>query len=613
MVTATELQRAMVRSADTLDGSRLVGVDEIAHRAAGRRRRQRAVLGAAATLLVALGCVGILGAVRDADPTTVVAAQGDTALDPDRMVIIDAVWRDGRYLALAAESPTETGEPAEGTATGGETADDPAGADRTHLLVESADGQEWDRVPGSPTFTAASAALGEYDGTVVVVMAATGGEAAAAGTGADGDGISDQQGNARRLVVASSPDLVTWTEAVHSVGDDGDDGDEAGQRLVVDRAIAGRTGVLITGYRAEGGWQAAREFEARGYDIDSVCDFTATAARVRFRLCGSPETTDFALESDPTLSLSPEPVVLFAPTPRGSSSEEQEVHDVTSLLPDADDPRRFQSAYGVDGGFGIAGQAVFESADGVEWTRVDTHGEAAVMMAARADERVYRARFGVARFGPDDPVYGMAYRRGDAAWQSLDLSSLYADAERQPRWFNDLQVGPGGWVLVAQRNVTPPSDIGVERDRSGSSDFTLTAADGQTLRGHYPFGPATLSDATGAVVREWELFEAARPDASGWTVDAEGVRLVDDVSGETVVRFTAQQWAVLNEPVSWVVYDVLFSSDGVRWEILTSAAPPTVLPTILSVGENSVLVGLHQVTGHGPAATSTVALPVGGG
>jgi len=560
-VTEHEIERALDRSAERLDRSKLLDPNAI-ERAAAVRRRRRSLVGMAASLLLVVGCLGVFAAtMSDDEPTSVFAGEG--ALDASQIVISSAVWHDGRYVALATEVDAEH--------------DDLENLENlTHFVIESADGSTWTPTEAAPTFTARYATMTERDGTFVVVASESvpaSDDVAAAVTS--------------RLVIASSVDLTNWEQSNYSLPPGTL---EAGQVLTLRAAVASDAGVLVAGAAWDDFPSVIDELEDRGYDPDELCELTGTTTRVTFRVCGTNDKIVERIEIEEQLT-PPEEVLLFVPTGEDLSAVD---------LPDDGEPRRTPSAsiHSTQHGFGVSYSKVYESNDGKEWVEVDTRNDTGVMMAVRGDERVYRTWFPVGRFSDDDPLYGMAYRGpDDAEWQPIDLADLYDDPADTPRFFNSLRAGPAGWIVVGQRSPSAPDDVGVERDGSGESDFVVTAANGYELRGHYPVGPATLMDDDGEIVRAWEVFEAADPEWSGWRVDSAGVSLDDPDTGEAVVTFDAVQWSALQHPREALEYDLFFSSNGLDWQVLTTGSQMIGMPRVVAMAEDEILVQFGQVVG----------------
>lgn len=534
--------------AAALDIGEIIGAAEVGvmSRRRGRRNRLRAGLGAAVVTLVAI--VGVGSTLRSPENNAVFAGATSEQAQ-SRTIAPSAAVHDGkRFVGVAPLDPIDyvTRE------------------NQRFVVVTSQDGSTWKQAGDGGTLEATSIEVAHHRDEVFLISI----RLMAPLPGVD----------QRRFELATfrSTNLTDW-QSTHQILDA--DLIAADSMPVVVGAVVADAGLLVQiGSRWAG---PSAEFigllERRGLDPDGVCDLTYSGTEATFRVCGATEAIEVELELGQPLA-DPKHTLLFA---RHDGSFE------VVPRPGGDRPAGpVDTIYSIPDGFGFSGSSAFRSTDGATWIKDDAAGDAGVMVAVRGTETVLAMPFGLQRFDTDDPITSFAYRRGDSDLQRIDLGSLYEGATA-PRWFNDLQVGQAGWTMVGQRSFGQAQFAeGVVRDRTGASDFTVTS-DGYVLAGLYPFGPASLSDPDGVVIRTWDQFEATRPDQSGFTIDHHGVFLVNETSSEPTVVFTLAQWASLQDPLDAVEYDLLFSPDGRSWQILQTSSP---MPHVLAIGDDTVVV-----------------------
>ncbi len=563
MTSDAAIRSALERRATYFEPPPPTGIEHIVGSGSRRQRRSR-LNGALVTLIVAvLVSVGVGSVLRDSPDDSVFATQTtEDAFADENLELVHVVFDGERYVGLASDGDYQ-----------------PDWAGHASLAVAtSADGDSWQRVVGSPIFTGNGVTLAEHGGRYVVVLTR-----AVAPSQAPASEVTQE------LVMATSDDLVEWREQREPLPAELV---AQGETLRPVSVVVANAGVLIETQSVPAGLlDLDEQLEALGYDIDNLCDFVWESSTARFRECGTAEKIRVYLDTEFARSVPFEQHLFFAGTDGPLAEIQPPTEDY--WRPRAGRPLIYATATG----FGLQGPDNYESDDAQEWTLVQTRGEQGAMIAARGPDRVFRSSFPVARFGPDDPLWGMAFRSDEGEWEEIDLGVLYGAQPDAPRWFSGLQSGPAGWTMIAQRSpMSRPDVLGVYRDRTGASDFTMTSTSGHVLTGSYPFGPATLVDAEGTALQSWQQLEVENPEWSGLRIDRSGVSVLDNVTGEAIVTFTLRQWSALVEPLGLLEYDLLFSADGRNWEMLETYL---TLPRVLAIGDDELVVlsrySLHYV------------------
>lgn len=565
--------------AESIDIDRLAGLQATTTRGARRTRRNRtlAFLGSFAVLVGLAAGVGTT--LREPDTQNVFAGTEDT----ETLMPVDVAFVDGKYIGVARIGEWR-----------------PSQLSR-YVVAESTDGLAWNAVEDAPAFEAAGAAFAVHDGDAVLVAVEL-----AESEGDDRSADGTQAKDAALVTYRSALSLAdgaenVWVEQRQALPLQVD----AQNTLFAQDLVANDAGLLGSITVWPSNWSALDQHVTElGYDLDELCDSTWGGDRVTFRVCGTSDrqTVDLEVPRSTSAAGAFETHLVFAP-PGG---------DFRVIEPDLGLSVPMQSRrptiFALPNGFGLnAGAQVFESVDGATWTAIDTREEQQAMMASRGDETVYVSQFGVRRFGPDDPVWGGGFRTGDGEWQQIDLLQVTDDVP-QHRSFNQLTASDAGWVVAAYLVPDERFNVeGVERRRSGRSDFTLTATDGSVLTGTTPVGPATLVDAEGSELYTWEQLEVGNPAWSGFDVSTDGVQWIDQETGDVAASFSLLQWTAVLSPNDVSATQFYFSADGREWTVIDQSLTSS---TLLAVGENEVVVLRIEAPSLGvDPYVDTIALP----
>ena len=580
MNVTEELRASVETSIDSIEVAALRDPAEIAGAAKRRQRRQRSALGGAAIALVCLAFLSVAALRPDGITAEVYASDADQVQPPTEVI------RSGdRYIGISSVNPFDFDDLGNATAQ----------------FVESSDGATWTPVDGARTLLGQDFRLIERNGMFHLHTSRFVAASPPASDGDDTDPSSETETASQdgaetateydqEFFVSTSADLISWQERQYEMPEEliieGHDVQVGEIELLGDAlfATAGTFPSVVP---------RSAKLEALGYDWASICESTGTSStEVRFRQCGSIE--EITLEYPEAVYSSLNRFLIKIEQVRGPQDKATVV-----TLPDIDGFQNSISGQSQlfvldEDRLGLAGYQPFQTADGTNWTQIETKRDFGAMVATRGDEWVYRTPRPVRRTGDNDIAVGMAFSsNGGQKWTPTTIDDLFDEAPTTPSWFSQLEVGEAGWAFVVQRNLhIRPEIAGVElTDPGGTSDFTITTDTGFVLSGETPYGAAELVNFNGRLIKSWEVLEVANPVWSGLEIiDGDVVLLADD-GEEIVARFTGEQWRALIDQPGANHWDVVFSPDGVEWSIIDSG---TSIPRVMAIGADEVLVQHRQ-------------------